>query len=243
MKPARIVVLAHRSRRRRHRRVACRPVGPATAAAGAGRANRNRRRSGRRRRHRPGHDRRRPDLRWQTWPAAAASPTFIRKSDRPDAINQLAGSIARAPFYGRRADPRNQADQGQGLRLHGRHPAGRHARDLDRDFAGDRRRRLHPAQRSRRRASCRAATRRPRRPPVSTFMSARRSSPTYACSRSTRRSRKRTASAWSSARPRRSSSLRSQAETLASGAPDGHAVARAAQHRRFRQQRGRQRRG
>jgi pilus assembly protein CpaB len=39
-----------------------------------------------------------PDLRWQTWPAAAAGPSFIRKSDRPDAINQLAGSIARAPF-------------------------------------------------------------------------------------------------------------------------------------------------
>jgi pilus assembly protein CpaB len=38
------------------------------------------------------------DLRWQTWPAAAASANFIRKSDRPDAINQLAGSIARAPF-------------------------------------------------------------------------------------------------------------------------------------------------
>jgi pilus assembly protein CpaB len=37
------------------------------------------------------------DLRWQTWPAAAAGSTFIRKSDRPDAINQLAGSIARAP--------------------------------------------------------------------------------------------------------------------------------------------------
>jgi len=38
------------------------------------------------------------DLRWQTWPAAAASANFIRKSERPDAITQLAGSIARAPF-------------------------------------------------------------------------------------------------------------------------------------------------
>jgi pilus assembly protein CpaB len=37
------------------------------------------------------------DLRWQTWPAAAAGASFIRKNDRPDAINQLAGSIARAP--------------------------------------------------------------------------------------------------------------------------------------------------
>jgi pilus assembly protein CpaB len=38
------------------------------------------------------------ELRWQTWPAAAAGASFIRKSDRPDAINQLAGSIARSPF-------------------------------------------------------------------------------------------------------------------------------------------------
>ncbi|HWF93791.1 MAG TPA: Flp pilus assembly protein CpaB [Xanthobacteraceae bacterium] len=38
------------------------------------------------------------DLRWQTWPAAAASANFIRKNERPDAITQLAGSIARAPF-------------------------------------------------------------------------------------------------------------------------------------------------
>jgi len=38
------------------------------------------------------------ELRWQTWPAAAAGPNFIRKNDRPDAIDRLAGSIARTPF-------------------------------------------------------------------------------------------------------------------------------------------------
>jgi pilus assembly protein CpaB len=38
------------------------------------------------------------DLQWQTWPAATASNAFIRRSDRPDATNQLAGSIARAAF-------------------------------------------------------------------------------------------------------------------------------------------------
>jgi pilus assembly protein CpaB len=38
------------------------------------------------------------ELRWQTWPAAVASANFVRRSDRPDAINQLAGSIARQPF-------------------------------------------------------------------------------------------------------------------------------------------------
>jgi len=38
------------------------------------------------------------ELRWQTWPAAAAGASFIRKGERPDAINQLVGSIARVPF-------------------------------------------------------------------------------------------------------------------------------------------------
>jgi pilus assembly protein CpaB len=38
------------------------------------------------------------DLQWQTWPAATASNTFIRRSERPDATTQVTGSIARAPF-------------------------------------------------------------------------------------------------------------------------------------------------
>jgi pilus assembly protein CpaB len=38
------------------------------------------------------------DMQWQTWPAATASSTFIRRGERPDATNQLVGSIARAPF-------------------------------------------------------------------------------------------------------------------------------------------------
>jgi pilus assembly protein CpaB len=38
------------------------------------------------------------DLQWQTWPAAAASGTFIKRGDRPDANKQIAGMIARAPF-------------------------------------------------------------------------------------------------------------------------------------------------
>jgi pilus assembly protein CpaB len=37
-------------------------------------------------------------MEWQTWPAATASTTFIRRNDRPDATTQIAGSIARAPF-------------------------------------------------------------------------------------------------------------------------------------------------
>jgi pilus assembly protein CpaB len=38
------------------------------------------------------------DTQWQTWPATTASNTFIRRSDRPDATTEIAGSIARAPF-------------------------------------------------------------------------------------------------------------------------------------------------
>jgi pilus assembly protein CpaB len=38
------------------------------------------------------------DMQWQTWPASTASNTFIRRSERPDATTQIAGSIARSPF-------------------------------------------------------------------------------------------------------------------------------------------------
>src|SRR6202023_2833443 len=38
------------------------------------------------------------DLQWQTWPAATASNSFIRRNERPDATTQLTGSIARPPF-------------------------------------------------------------------------------------------------------------------------------------------------
>jgi pilus assembly protein CpaB len=39
------------------------------------------------------------EFRWQTWPAASAGANFIQRNDKPDAINQLAGSIARSPFF------------------------------------------------------------------------------------------------------------------------------------------------
>lgn len=38
------------------------------------------------------------DVQWQTWPAATASTTFIRRNERPDGVTQVTGSIARAPF-------------------------------------------------------------------------------------------------------------------------------------------------
>src|SRR5437762_12259293 len=38
------------------------------------------------------------DLQWQTWPAATASGTFIKRTERPEATTQITGMIARAPF-------------------------------------------------------------------------------------------------------------------------------------------------
>src|SRR5664279_1214190 len=38
------------------------------------------------------------EMQWQSWPAATASNSFIRRTDRPDATTQIAGSIARYPF-------------------------------------------------------------------------------------------------------------------------------------------------
>src|SRR5436305_11306713 len=38
------------------------------------------------------------DMRWQQWPTQAASPAFVRRPDKPNAIEQLSGAIARSPF-------------------------------------------------------------------------------------------------------------------------------------------------
>ncbi|HEX5509127.1 MAG TPA: Flp pilus assembly protein CpaB [Pseudolabrys sp.] len=38
------------------------------------------------------------DVKWQSWPASASSSNFIRKSDRPHAIEKLTGSMARSSF-------------------------------------------------------------------------------------------------------------------------------------------------
>ncbi len=37
------------------------------------------------------------DVGWQTWPAASATASFIRKGDRPDAIKDFVGAIVRTP--------------------------------------------------------------------------------------------------------------------------------------------------
>lgn len=45
-----------------------------------------------------GHSIAADDVKWQMWPAAAAGPNMIRKSDKPNAIEEVAGSIARGTF-------------------------------------------------------------------------------------------------------------------------------------------------
>jgi pilus assembly protein CpaB len=37
-------------------------------------------------------------MQWQMWPKPAAGPSFIRRTDKPNAREELAGSIARTPF-------------------------------------------------------------------------------------------------------------------------------------------------
>src|SRR6185437_9180779 len=38
------------------------------------------------------------DVTWEAWPAGANTGNFIRKMDEPHAVQDLSGSIARAPF-------------------------------------------------------------------------------------------------------------------------------------------------
>ena len=38
------------------------------------------------------------DVGWQTWPAASATASFIRKTDRPEAIKEFIGAIVRTPI-------------------------------------------------------------------------------------------------------------------------------------------------
>ena len=38
------------------------------------------------------------DFEWQAWPAATSGNSYVLKKDRPNAIDELSGSITRAPF-------------------------------------------------------------------------------------------------------------------------------------------------
>ena len=155
-------------------------------------------------RHRHGHSVSAADIKWQMWPAAAAGAEHDPQDRTAQRHRGRLGLDRARRLFDRRADPGSQADQGQRLRLHGRHAAQRHARDLDRNLAGNRRPEASSCPATASTSSCLAATSRPRKRAASRRMSARRSSRMSACSRSTRRSRKRTARKSWSARPRRS---------------------------------------
>ena len=179
------------------------------APSRARRQDRHRRRPGRQSRHRHGPDDLAGDLHWQAWPASAAERQF-HPQERSARRDRTAVGLDRArAVRRRRADPRSQAGQGQGLRLHGRDPAVRHARGFDADFAGNRRRRLHPAERSRRRHPD-AARPRGRKGAGGESIPAKPFFATCACWRSTRPSRRRTARRSWSARPRRSNCRRAR---------------------------------
>ncbi len=38
------------------------------------------------------------DMQWQSWPASTASNNFISRASKPDAVKEITGTIARAPF-------------------------------------------------------------------------------------------------------------------------------------------------
>jgi pilus assembly protein CpaB len=38
------------------------------------------------------------DLAWHAWPKSAAGPLFVRKSDKPNALEEYKGAVARSPF-------------------------------------------------------------------------------------------------------------------------------------------------
>jgi pilus assembly protein CpaB len=54
------------------------------------------------------------DVVWQQWPASSASSAFIKKSDRPDAVAQLTGAIARTPFAAGEPLRENRLIKGKG---------------------------------------------------------------------------------------------------------------------------------
>jgi pilus assembly protein CpaB len=54
------------------------------------------------------------DMAWQAWPAASANAAFIKKSDRPDAIKDFEGAIARTPFLAGEPLRENRLIKGKG---------------------------------------------------------------------------------------------------------------------------------
>lgn len=54
------------------------------------------------------------DLQWQTWPATATNPAFIRKQEHPDALAQFTGAIVRVPMAAGEPVRENKVIRGPG---------------------------------------------------------------------------------------------------------------------------------
>ncbi len=54
------------------------------------------------------------DMQWQSWPSTTASSSFIRRSDRGEAMTQIVGSIARSPFLAGEPIRENKLVKGNG---------------------------------------------------------------------------------------------------------------------------------
>jgi pilus assembly protein CpaB len=54
------------------------------------------------------------DVVWQAWPSASANAAFVKKSDRPDAIKEFEGAIARTPFVAGEPLRENRLIKGKG---------------------------------------------------------------------------------------------------------------------------------
>ena len=131
------------------------------------------------------------DVHWQEWPASAATGNFIRKTDRPNAIESLAGSIARAihsSLANRSARPSWSTPKAPASWPRSCRPAcARYPRRF--------RRKPAPAASSCRTimstSFSRAATATPTKRPAATRTAAKSSSPISACWRSTRMSQEK----------------------------------------------------
>ena len=124
----------------RHRSTARRPLAGAAARAGARRSNRDNRHPRRQFRYRDGPCGRRAgsalaDLAdSRCWSQLHPQKRSARRHPRSRRLDRA------RPVFFRRANSGSQADQGQGLRLHGGYLAVWNAGDFGGDFPGDRRR-------------------------------------------------------------------------------------------------------
>ena len=62
------------------------------------------------------------NFRWQDWPQAAVSPSYIQRGVRPNAISDLSGAVARTPMLPGEPITCLQARQGRRRRRACRHP-------------------------------------------------------------------------------------------------------------------------